>query len=75
MRSLTVDRLEGPYTICEDKDQHLFAIDTGEMPKGAIPGTVITIDDDGVITVNEEETAVRKRRIAAKQALLMRDEG
>lgn len=71
MRSLIVDRIEGQYTVCEDKEQRLFAIETKEMPEGALPGVVIQIDDDGNITVDTAETASRKQRIADKQARLM----
>ena len=71
MKKLIVDRYEGTYTICEDKDQKYFAIDTSEMPVDAKPGSVIIISDDGVISVDEEETNRRRERILAKQRKLM----
>ena len=35
MRILVIDRFEGAYAICEDKDQKFFAIETGELPAGS----------------------------------------
>ena len=71
MKKLIIDRYEGTYTICEDKDQKYFAIETAEMPADAKPGAVIIISDDGVISVDEEETKRRRERILAKQNKLM----
>ena len=34
MRILVIDRFEGTYAICEDKDQKFFAIETNELPAG-----------------------------------------
>lgn len=67
MRKLVVDRYEGQFTVCEDKDQKYFAIETADMPKEATAGTVIVISDDGTINVDEEETKLRKERILRKQ--------
>lgn len=67
MRKLVVDRYEGQYTVCEDSEQKYFAIDTGEMPSGTVPGSVIIINDDGTITLDEEETKQRRERILKKQ--------
>lgn len=68
MKKLIVERYEGPYTICEEpKEKKFFAIETNEMPANAKPGTVILISDDGIITVDEEETARRRQRILDKQ--------
>lgn len=66
MRTLSVERYEGQYTVCEDSERHHFAIETTEMPKEAVPGTVIKIDDGGIITVDEEETKKKRERIASK---------
>ncbi len=71
MKKLIIDRYEGTYTICEDKDQKYFAIETAEMPSDAKPGCVIVISDDGVISIDEEETKRRRERILAKQNKLM----
>ena len=71
MKKLIIDRYEGTYTICEDKDQKYFAIETAEMPADTKPGCVIIISDDGVISIDEEETKRRRERILAKQNKLM----
>ena len=52
MRHLTVDRLDGIYAICEDKDRRMFAIPKGELPASLREGDKLDIDDEGVITVN-----------------------
>ena len=67
MRILVIDRFEGTYAICEDKDQKFFAIETNELPAGATEGTVLEIDDEGVIRVNEEKTAARRSKIKKLQ--------
>ncbi len=70
MKKLIVDRFEGQYTVCEDKDKKFFAILSTEMPKEAVPGTALVIDDSGVIKVDEEETKRLKERILRKKAKL-----
>ena len=67
MRILVIDRFEGTYAICEDKDQKFFAIETNELPAGATEGTVLEIDDEGVIRVNEEKTAARRSEVKKLQ--------
>jgi Protein of unknown function (DUF3006). len=67
MKQLIIDRYEGKYAVCEDKEMKYFAIELSELPEGAKIGAVIEIDDGGEITVNEAETANRKNRISAKQ--------
>ena len=68
MKKLIVDRYEGQFTICEEpKEKKYFAIETSEMPKDAKPGTVIVISDDGIISVDLEETKRRAERILNKQ--------
>ena len=62
MRILVIDRFEGTYAICEDKDQKFFAIETNELPAGATEGTVLEIDDEGVIRVNEEKTGAPRQK-------------
>ncbi|MEG1427878.1 MAG: DUF3006 domain-containing protein [Oscillospiraceae bacterium] len=73
MRLLIVDRYEGQYTICEDQEQKLFAIETSEMPPEAAPGSAIQIDEDGIIAIDLKETQNRKNRILKKQAKLMQE--
>ena len=60
MRILVIDRFEGTYAICEDKDQKFFAIETNELPAGATEGTVLEIDDEGVLHTKEEKRGARR---------------
>lgn len=62
MRTLTIDRLEGIYAICHDKDKKFFAIESSELPKGAVPGDVLTVDDEtGTVAVDAEATAAKRK--------------
>lgn len=56
MRTLKIDRTEGSFFICEDKEKKMFAIEKNEMPKDAKCGDTIVISDDGVITVSDTKT-------------------
>lgn len=52
MKTLKIDRTEGIYAICKDKDQKLFAIQTSELPQEAAAGDIISIDDEtGTLTI------------------------
>lgn len=73
MRILVIDRFEGTYAICEDKDQKFFAIETSELPVGATEGTVLEIDDEGVLHINEEKTAARRSKIKKLQDKLWKE--
>ena len=67
MKLLIVDRWEGPYVICEDFGQKLFAIEISEVPKDAKAGSVIRISDEGEISVDEQETEKRRETLLDKQ--------
>ena len=73
MRILVIDRFEGTYAICEDKDQKFFSFLTNELPAGATEGTVLEIDDEGVIHVNEEKTVARRSKIKKLQDKLWKE--
>ncbi|MFR2562873.1 MAG: hypothetical protein ACLS8R_09495 [Anaeromassilibacillus sp.] len=55
-----IDRFEGTYAICEDKDQNFSPLKPMSFPPGQRRNG-FRIDDEGVIRVNEE-----KRRRAAR---------
>ncbi len=67
MRILSIDRFEGIYAICEDKDGAKFAIPTQEIPNGAKEGTCLKILDDGTLSIDEELTANNKNLNLNKQ--------
>ena len=67
MKQLIIDRFEGKYAICEDKDQKYYAIEAQELPQGAKPGCVLQITDEGDLVLDEEETQRRRQRILDKQ--------
>jgi len=63
MKQVSVDRFEGKFAICEDKEGKFFAIETSELPKDAAEGTVLKIDDDaGILTIDQEETDRRREK-------------
>lgn len=67
MRYFIIDRFEGEYAICEDKDRKMFAIEKKEISKEAKEGDVLIITDEGEISVDKEKTEQRKKLIAKKQ--------
>ena len=67
MKNLIIDRFEGSYAICEDKDQKYFGIETAELPKGAKEGDVLEISDEGTLSINAEKTAARRSKIKKLQ--------
>ena len=66
MKQITIDRFDGIYAICEDKDKAFFAIETSELPQGAKAGDVLKITDDGALSIDVEET---ERRRSLQKAL------
>lgn len=71
MKKMIVDRFEGIYAVCEDKDKAFFAIEIAELPKGVQAGDVLVIEDDGTLKVDAEETQRRRARISDKQKRLL----
>lgn len=66
MRTLIIDRFEGTYAICEDKDQKFFAIEVSELPEGVREGDVLDVNDaEGTVSINVEAT--KQRRSKAKK--------
>lgn len=74
MRHLTVDRIDGIYAICEDKDRKMFAIPTVELPTNVREGDKLDIDNEGVIYINGEATAAERDAIRKKENLLFTDD-
>lgn len=68
MKTLTVDRFEGNFAICEQEGvEKLFGIDRQELPSGVREGDVLEISDEGEISVNGEKTRRRREQILARQ--------
>lgn len=62
MRTLTIDRLEGIYAICEDENQKFFAIELSELPKGAKAGDVLSVnDEEGTLSIDADASARKKK--------------
>lgn len=74
MRRLTVDRIDGIYAICEDKERKMFAISTAELPANVREGDKLDIDDEGVIYINGEATAEARAAVRAKENALFTDD-
>ena len=72
MRKLIIDRFEGTYTICEDQEKKMFAISLNELPQGAKPGDVLQISGAGELSVDQEETQRRRKKMAGLQSKLFR---
>ncbi|MGI6255196.1 MAG: DUF3006 domain-containing protein [Acutalibacter sp.] len=54
MKQLVIDRLDGKYAICTDSEKKFFAIELGELPKGAKAGSTLRITDEGELQLEEE---------------------
>jgi hypothetical protein len=73
MRTLTIDRFEGTYAICEDSEEKFFAIDVSELPAGAKEGDVLNVDDaQGTISIDGEATAKKRAKLKKIQDKLFR---
>ena len=72
MRKLIIDRFEGTYAICEDQEKKMFAISLNELPQGAKPGDVLQISGAGGLSVDQEETQRRRKKMAGLQSKLFR---
>lgn len=73
MRRLSVDRFDGSYCICQDlEDLKMYALPLAEVPKGTREGDVLTVDDQGELSLNGQETQSRKNDLGAKQDRLFR---
>lgn len=66
MKNLIIDRFEGGFAICEDENGEFFGIDIKEVPQSAKEGSVLTINQEGQLTLNEEETKKRTQSIKGK---------
>lgn len=71
MKKMTIDRFDGIYAICEDKDKNFFAIEFAELPQGAKAGDVLAVTDEGTLEIDREETVRRQKRVQEKQAKLL----
>ena len=72
MRKLIIDRFGGTYAICEDQEKKMFAISLNELPQGAKPGDVLQISGAGELSVDQEETQRRRKKMAGLQSKLFR---
>ncbi|HHV31980.1 DUF3006 domain-containing protein [Caproiciproducens sp. LBM24188] len=74
MKTLTIDRFEGTYAICEDADKKLFAIETSELPQGAAEGDVLNVDDsEGTLSINQELTEKKRAKMVKLQNKLFQE--
>ncbi len=68
MKTLTIDRFEGTYAICEDNDQKFFAIEASELPEGAHEGDVLDVNDaEGTLSINTEATEQKRAKVKKLQ--------
>ena len=67
MKYLTVDRMDGIYAICEDKDRKMFAIPRSDLPASIREGDKLDIDDEGNVSVNGKATAAARSETRRKE--------
>ncbi|MFR5789624.1 MAG: DUF3006 domain-containing protein, partial [[Clostridium] leptum] len=56
----------------EDQEKKMFAISLNELPQGAKPGDVLQISGAGELSVDQEETQRRRKKMAGLQSKLFR---
>jgi hypothetical protein len=56
---LIIDRFEGDFAVVEYKEDHTFNLPRSLLPPGAKEGDVLQL----TLTIDDESTASRKRRI------------
>jgi len=57
-----IDRIEGKFAVCEKEDRRMLDIEKIKVPITAKEGDVLNIDN-GIITINLQETVKRKKEI------------
>jgi hypothetical protein len=60
----SIDRFEGEIAVCESPAGTSMTIEKSKLPAEAKAGDVLCIDGD-TITIDTEETAARKKKVAA----------
>lgn len=65
MQTITIDRFEEEYAICENEDQTMVTIPRETLPDDAREGDLLTLQD-GIFHLDTEATEARRRRIRKK---------
>ena len=63
METVSIDRFEGEIAVCERADYTYIYFNKADLPAGVKPGSILTISDSGLITLDSHEEMKRKRRI------------
>lgn len=73
MKELIVDRFEGIYCICEDKERNVFALPIADLPSEVAVGDVLKIDEqNGKVTIDKIATERRREDIRRKEGRLFK---
>lgn len=73
MRELIVDRFEGTYCICEDKERNTFALPVADLTEEVAVGDILMIDDEnGTVTIDKAATERRREEIRKKENRLFK---
>lgn len=59
-----IDRFEGPYAVCEKEDRTMMDIKRIDIPMGAKEGYVLKIEENNVVSIDEDETKKRINNIS-----------
>lgn len=62
MKRLLIDRFDGKFAICQDKEGQSFAIELSELPKEAKQGSVLDISDQGELSISTEKSEFRIKK-------------
>ena len=70
LRQLIVDRLEGEYAVCEQKEGGMFSLLLSQLPDGIRDGDVLT-EQDGGYQIDRTATQKRREEMDAKRRRLL----
>ena len=78
MRILCIDRFEGNFAVCEEltdppkkpKNIRYFGIEKNELPSGAGEGSVLVLEDEGILRLDEKRTRERREKLGKLQSRL-----
>lgn len=67
---LYIDRIEGDKAVCQTEDEIITEFLVSELPDGSGEGSVLLVDENGCITLDNEAQSQRKQFLFELQSSL-----
>lgn len=74
METITIDRFEGDFAICEREDCSMISIERSRLPRGIRVGNILRFFEDGSIKIDVDAELKRKELIRKLQDNLFKNE-